>query len=106
MKARTRVLLFSLAGVGVVGSMMLLKSPKGASADPTSTLRPYERHLSRAEVTLAGVRRRFASSHGEFGLNAQDGSGRYAQIVADQLDAENKPVFSSSGRRIVSPRTD
>ncbi|MEL6330566.1 MAG: fibro-slime domain-containing protein [Planctomycetota bacterium] len=64
-----------------------------------------------AELVLTGTVRDFKSrqddgGHPDFQRRPDGGFGVYAYMVADELDADGKPVMASSGRRVSTPWRD
>lgn len=75
----------------------------GGGDDPYSNLM--------GQITLVGVCRDFREKqvpggHPDMELAPARGAGHYMNIVADQLDAESKPVFRSTGNKVMSQWRD
>src|SRR5690606_16838597 len=69
---------------------------EGTVAQPEEETDPYA-HLP-ATMTLNGTVRDFRDSHPDFERVPTGDYGLYAGIVQDQLDADGKPVFASTGK--------
>lgn len=71
------------------------------------TARAQEDYAARTTVELHGTFRTVtplgAGGHPDFGHYALDGAGRYVGVVEDGLDADGKPQFASTGRKVLSP---
>lgn len=106
----------SVACVTTVGLTAILSNVLDVTAGPAPTFEQrYGTYLARPTVELRGLFREFeAPAHGglaggghpDFGHIAPGGPGRYAMIVADTLDAEGKPVFRTTGHKVVEPATN
>ncbi len=87
------------------GSMALM--PSGSNAYPDS-----DAHAELpAQLTLNGVVRDFrwrteANGHTDFEWQPTGGYGQYVGMVADDLDADGKPVFASTGFKVSSDARD
>lgn len=99
------VVIVALAGV--------LAKRELASAGPETKVwdTSYKDYVGRSSVTLGAVVRDFQSgsapgAHPDFGRAADAGAGRYANIFAESLDADGKPVFRSTGQKILAEGTD
>lgn len=62
-------------------------------------------------ITLTGVVRDFqersvSGGHTDFEWQPSGGFGQYAYMVADELDAQGKPVYASNGRKVWSQWKD
>lgn len=93
---RGRIGVLALAGFAGLGTSAFAQS-EGATSDPFASLP--------ASITLSGVVRDFkareqAGGHTDFQRQPTAGFAHYAGMVADQLDAEGKPVYASTGYKV------
>lgn len=109
MKSVQRILrpagLLSLAGLALAGAMLSAPAtaPAQSGSDQFATLP--------SSLTLYGVVRDFkgrneSGGHPDFQYQPTAGFGMYANMVADQLDQDGKPVFRSQGNRVSSQARD
>jgi fibro-slime domain-containing protein len=96
-----------LAVVGLAAAGALMSSPERASADAQST-GTAELPMS---LTLTGVVRDFkgrdqTGGHSDFEWEPTRGYGHYAGICADALDADGKPVYASTGKKVTTQWRD
>lgn len=85
------------------GVALAAGSANGASTDPYA-------HLP-ATVELEGIVRDFrertaTGGHPDFERQPSSGFGHYVGIVADELDAEGRPVFASTGYKVSTDAKD
>ncbi|MGE3108270.1 MAG: hypothetical protein AB7G11_03390 [Phycisphaerales bacterium] len=71
----------------------------------------YQNYAGQSNVTVGATVRNFAgssgiSTHPDFRLTNASGPGRYADIMAPLLGSDGKPVFESTGHRVVTPARD
>src|SRR5690606_32729481 len=99
----------SIVCVTAVGLTAILSNVLDADAG-TKQLPSYASYQNRPSVDLKGMFRDFEprafGGHPDFGVPAAAGAGRYADIPADELDSEGKPVFRTTGLKIASPAMD
>lgn len=93
----------SLMSVMTVGVLMTAPAAQARPSDPYQNLP--------ATIRLSGVVRDFkersvSGGHPDFELNPTRGFGHYVQEVQDDLDADGKPVFRSTGRKVTSEWRD
>ncbi|MBX3359741.1 MAG: fibro-slime domain-containing protein [Phycisphaeraceae bacterium] len=91
----------SVLGVLAAAGLAMVSAPHSGAA---ATADPFE-HLP-TSLTLSGVVRDFKElsvsqgGHADFERTPTRGFGMYAGEVADQLDADGKPVFQSTGYKV------
>ncbi|HYF14503.1 MAG TPA: fibro-slime domain-containing protein [Phycisphaerales bacterium] len=97
--------LAALAGVACIANGQQANRPRG-TPEPSD---PYA-HLP-ASLPLTGIVRDFAErsapgGHTDFERQPSGGFGLYYQMVQDTLDADHKPVFRSTGRKVTTQARD
>jgi fibro-slime domain-containing protein len=96
MRDRTRRRIARLAALTLAACL-----PTVAQARPD----PYDPYRNRSSVGIGAAVRDFvpaaAGGHPDFGRQASRGGGRYLRIPAHMLGADNKPVFSTTGRKLL-----
>ena len=100
---RTAAVTAIIAG-GVYVATQITPRTAPANVDPYGT--DYQQYIGRQTIPVTVTRYEFSPTHPDFSLTPDDGSGRYVNITAPQLDADLKPVFQSTGSKVITDWTD
>jgi fibro-slime domain-containing protein len=90
--------LFVCAGLAACGAAVLITSSASGRAAPTTA-------PAATELRLSGIVRDFkersvSGGHTDFERSPSGGFGHFANIFADTLDDEHKPVYRSTGNKV------
>jgi len=96
---RGRMGVLALASIAGLSTSAFAQAGAGTSPDPFASMP--------GSITLQGVVRDFmareqAGGHADFQRQPTAGFGHYVGMVADELDAEGKPVYAGTGRKLSS----
>lgn len=96
--------------LGLTGTFARMQNARAGGDDahtaaPTAWGTAYKSYIGNQTLSVGATVRTFGT-HPDFRRIAAGGPGRYANIMADELGLDGKPIFRSTGQRVVQEWRD